>query len=373
MLSVIVKRVTGRTLSEFVRQNIFLPLGMTHTVYRTDYAMLIPKRAMGYAPIARGRFKNSMSNWEQTGDGAVQLSVRDAAKWDENFYRPRVGGRRMISELQTAGRLANGKRLHYARGLFIGTYRGVAEISHDGSWIGYRAAFDRFPTLHTSVVVLCNSDAAEPSALAQGVEDVVLAPHLARVRSQHVAGPMKRTALARELAGWYLDEAGAEVLHVVAKGNALALQAGGNTYPLTPTGELTFRLGSTPVRFTPNRANPTTMQLGTGDDATIARRFTPVTPTPAQLVGVSGDYYSSELDVTWHLRASAHSVGLERSRFVPAEAAGALEPQVPDLFTSDAGGFMVRLIRNSQGAVTGFTLSAGRGLRALKFTRTSGK
>ncbi len=92
LLSVIVKRVTGLTLSEFVRGRIFKPLGMTHTLYRTEYAMLIPNRAMGYGPAGNGHFKNSMSNWEQTGDGGVQISVEDAAKWDENFYHPLVGG-----------------------------------------------------------------------------------------------------------------------------------------------------------------------------------------------------------------------------------------------------------------------------------------
>jgi len=99
LLSVIVKRVTGQTLAEFVRRRIFAPLGMTHK---------------GYAPIANGRFKNSMSNWQQTGDGAVQISIEDAGKWDENFYRPRVGGQRLVDELQTPGHLVNGTRLDYA-------------------------------------------------------------------------------------------------------------------------------------------------------------------------------------------------------------------------------------------------------------------
>src|SRR5580693_5684530 len=48
LLSVIVKRASGKTLREFARENIFVPLGMTHTEYRDDHAWLIPNRALAY-------------------------------------------------------------------------------------------------------------------------------------------------------------------------------------------------------------------------------------------------------------------------------------------------------------------------------------
>ena len=82
---------------------------MTHTVYRNRFDMLIPNRALGYAPAPTGSgFRTSMSNWEQTGDGSVQLSVDDALRWDEHFYHPRVGGQTMVDELQQRGTLTNG-------------------------------------------------------------------------------------------------------------------------------------------------------------------------------------------------------------------------------------------------------------------------
>ena len=64
------------------------------------------------------RFRIGMSNWEQTGDGFVQLSVDDALKWDENFYHPRVGGETMVDELEERGTLTNGDSIGYDRGVF---------------------------------------------------------------------------------------------------------------------------------------------------------------------------------------------------------------------------------------------------------------
>jgi CubicO group peptidase (beta-lactamase class C family) len=370
LLSVIVKRVTGETLAQFVRRRIFIPLGMTHTVYRTDYAMLIPDRAMGYAPAGGGRFKNSMSNWQQTGDGGVQISIDDAAKWDANFYNARVGGRRMIDELQTPGHLSNGKRLGYARGLFVGAYRGLKMVSHGGAWIGYRAAFNRFPAVHTSIIVFCNSDAAQPDGLAQQVADVVLAPYLAApAHADFLVRPVQSQTPARDLIGAYLNRMSGEVFHVAAQRRSVAIEAGGAMYPLTPAGGSTFRLGSTIVRFAiGSDGRATSLALGEGEDATVAQRFTPQAPTVQQLAGAGGSYYSGELDVTWQLRVSGRHLLLEPSRFVPQGAAGPLDPQLPDTFTSDAGGFLIHFTREGN-AVTGFTLSAGRGLRSLAFTR----
>lgn len=116
-----------------------------------------------------------MSNWEQTGDGSVQLSVDDALKWDENFYHPRVGGETMVDEQR--GTLTNGDSIGYGRGLFLDTYtyRGLRRVQHGGDWIGYHAAYARYPEQHTSVIVLCNSDGISPEGLDDRVADVVLA------------------------------------------------------------------------------------------------------------------------------------------------------------------------------------------------------
>src|SRR5437879_2734548 len=44
LLSVIVKRVIGKTLREFAAENIFTPLAMTHTQFRDDHTSLIADR-----------------------------------------------------------------------------------------------------------------------------------------------------------------------------------------------------------------------------------------------------------------------------------------------------------------------------------------
>jgi CubicO group peptidase (beta-lactamase class C family) len=156
LLSVIVKRVSGRTLREFAAENIFVPLGMTHTQYRDDHTALISDRALAYDPMEnKNGYTLNISYFEQTGDGAVHTTVEDLQKWDENFYSRRVGGKEFLAEIQEQGKLNSGKVLDYAKGLFIDDYRGLHTVSHGGAWGGYRAELLRFPEQHFSVVCLC--------------------------------------------------------------------------------------------------------------------------------------------------------------------------------------------------------------------------
>jgi CubicO group peptidase (beta-lactamase class C family) len=173
LLSVIVKRISGKTLREFAAENIFQPLGMTHTQYRDDHTHLVPNRALAYEEKDH-TFTLNVSYWEQTGDGAVHTSVEDILKWDENFYTAQVGGKTLLAELQENGHLNSGKKLDYAKGLFVHEYRGLPSVEHGGAWGGYRAQLLRFPEQHFSVACLCNMGNAAPNKRANRVADAYL-------------------------------------------------------------------------------------------------------------------------------------------------------------------------------------------------------
>ena len=176
LLSIIVKRASGKTLREFAAENLFTPLEMTHTQFRDDHASLIANRALAYdEKEKKDGYAMDVSYFEQTGDGAVHTSVEDLLKWDENFYNPRVGGQNFLKELQEHGKLNSGKVLDYAKGLFISDYRGLHTVSHGGAWGGYRAELLRFPEQHFSVACLCNVGNANPTERAHEVADVYLA------------------------------------------------------------------------------------------------------------------------------------------------------------------------------------------------------
>ena len=47
-------RATGKWLSRFAEENIFKPLGMTHTRFYDDHSVIVPGRVSAYAPREGG-------------------------------------------------------------------------------------------------------------------------------------------------------------------------------------------------------------------------------------------------------------------------------------------------------------------------------
>lgn len=196
VLGEIVRRVSGKSLARFAADEIFAPLGMTHTHFQDDHTVLVPGRAYAYMPHDGG-WRIDVWNNDIVGQGGLMTTVEDLQKWDENFYTGRVGGPRLLARQLSQGRLANGTVLSYAFGLEVGTYRGLRLVEHTGSTGGYRTIISRFPTVHTSVVALCNASNVNTTTLSHRVADAVLSGSFTEsVPAQRVAADPPRVRQA---------------------------------------------------------------------------------------------------------------------------------------------------------------------------------
>jgi CubicO group peptidase (beta-lactamase class C family) len=376
LLSEIVKRASGMTLRQYAEKQIFTPLGMKQTHFHDDHRMIVRQRATGYAP-ALGGMRIDMSNFEQTGDGAVYTSVEELLLWDRNFYDPKVGGKELLDRLHDVGVLNNGEKLTYASGLIVDTYRGLKVVSHGGSWAGYRAELLRFPTEKTSIVCLCNLATTNPSRLARNVADVVLADKLQSVAAS--TNPAAATSAstpaatlneeeAKKLLGIYRHESSGELRRVTYRDGKLRIDPfGPASIELRPIGERRFRLaggdGLTEVVFE-NKTKGVITTLQWIRPGTAPRLFTTVAagnPTPAQLAEYVGEYYSEELD-------SSHKLDLDKNQLTITIKGNrrTLLPTIKDGFFM--GGPQVEFFRDAQGKVTGYVVNAGR-TRNLRFVR----
>ena len=169
LLGQVVERVDGRTLADFLADEVFAPLGMDQTVVRDDADLVVADGAEGYAAGGDGGFEPDTTNWEQAGDGAVWTSVRDLQRWAENLRTFALGGPALRAGLLTPGPVPDEDGYGYGGGLTLGD----GLIEHSGAWAGFSADFLVAPDSSTSVVVLCNRDDVEPYDLAFEVLDAV--------------------------------------------------------------------------------------------------------------------------------------------------------------------------------------------------------
>lgn len=371
LLAQIVERVSGKRMREFAQERIFGPLGMTNTQILDDHTKVIPHRAASYAPGPEGSFAVLMSNWEQTGDGAVQTTVEDLAKWDQNFYDPKVGGPGLVEQLQTQGKLDDGETIPYARGLFVEEYRGLRRVSHGGGWAGYRAEMIRFPDQKLSVVTLCNLGSINPTFLAQRVADLYLGDKLqpeAQPAAAAGGAPAGKVENAERYTGVYWSPAGGLVRRIEARdGKLFYVRGGGNDTELAPLRDGRFQMVGVPAEVSfqvsaTTASGPRRMELAvSGDKPILFEEVKPITPTPEGLAAYAGTYTSPELDTTWTLAVEDGKLML-RAKRGPAHP---LEPAFADAFNGDFG--LIRFLREGQ-KVTGFLMGSPRS-RDIKFEK----
>jgi len=376
LLSLIVKRSSGQSLRDFAAERIFAPLGMGHTQFNDSHTRVIPNRATGYSKTPDGGFGIDMSDWEQTGDGAVLTTIEDLLRWDQNFYESRVGDAALIGQMQSVGVLNSGKKLDYASALSIGVYRGLPTVSHGGSWAGYRAQLLRFPQQRLSVACLCNDGGtSNPSRLTHRVAEVYLGslmkPEQAAPTAKSGAVPKYAVSSAelQRLSGAYLSRDTGRMVRVAASGGRLAANAGAEKLTLAATGPGRFRVEEAPgaeVEFDAAPGGRPAMRIATGDsDDRETEVFDPVAAASldaSQLAGFAGTYASEELETTWRLAVEDGKLYI-RHRGAPKEA---LAPTVKDAMNVD--GVNLRFLRDATGKVTGFTLDAGR-VRGIVFRK----
>jgi CubicO group peptidase (beta-lactamase class C family) len=177
-LGILIHRVTGEFYGDFLQQRIFQPLGMTSTRIINE-ADIIPNRAAGYR-LMKGELKNQ--EWvspvlNTTADGSLYFSILDLAKWNDALYTEKLLKRSSLDQMWTPVKLKNGQpnKGHYGFGWFIDERAGHRCIHHDGSWLGFETAIDRYVDDQLTVVALANLADSEPGKITQHVAEMYLA------------------------------------------------------------------------------------------------------------------------------------------------------------------------------------------------------
>jgi hypothetical protein len=277
-----------------------------------------------------------------------------------------VGGRAMVEQLETRARLNDGFVIEYAKGLNVGDYRGVREVSHGGSTAGYQTFLARWPDERLSVAVLCNTTGTDPDGYAHQVADLFLAGKLKAIPTVEAADVPADTF--KDLAGVYHDKLTDGVIRVFYDAKTKALRVGGSALVPIGTNELSTADGSRTFAIDTKGAGGgvrLTESRGGQSKPRVWEREPPFEPTPQQLIQFAGDYVCEELGglvYTVYVEGNALKV---RAR--PAQRF-TLAPLFPDAFTGE--GQMIRFTRDAKGRVEGFRVYAGR-VRNLRFAKRS--
>jgi len=176
LLALIVERASGEVFGDFVEQDIFARLGMSHSVVLDDRNPKLEKRAFGYRRDGSGftLFDDDPLNYI-VGSGGIYSSVEDLYLWDQALYGETLVSKETLAQAFSPAVLNDGKHYPYGFGWRFDEHLARQRIAHGGSWVGFRTFIGRYVDDSFSVIVLSNLDEAEPEAMADTIAAIYLA------------------------------------------------------------------------------------------------------------------------------------------------------------------------------------------------------
>ena len=369
LAKLIVARASGMSFAEFTRKRIFEPLGMKSTAYVPDILQGGANAAHGYQKDGAS-WKPYMRLGNNRGGGAIVSTVTDMLTWQDALASGKLGTV-VTAKLHEQTRLANGRKLNYARGVIVDSTPGGVVISHSGGAAGFSTWMGRVPEHNLSVAVSCNFDPVSATALAgRIIDDVFLPPvdprALAAWRATRpVAAPGVDVS---SRAGLFFDERTGEPMRLGVNNGRLQVFGGP---PLVPVSATSFRIQrpSTFFRsqddFVMSFVDADHIEIMSMEGAvTRYRRAQPYTPTPAELQSVEGRYEAPELGSMFEVVPGTNAIAL---RFENApEKSVDLTPVERDTYMLRM--MMARFRRDAGGKVTGFVYE-NPVARGIQFTR----
>jgi CubicO group peptidase (beta-lactamase class C family) len=171
LLALIVGRASGKDFASFLRERIFLPLGMNNTVAYEEGISTVANRAFGYSETNGSWARTDQSQTSAVlGDGGIYSSIDDLAKWDAALYDERLLSAESRKLAFTPVTPTDDPAVEYGMG-----WRITGEtLWHSGETMGFRNVIVRYPQRRMSVIVLTNRNDPEPCKTALSIAGVFL-------------------------------------------------------------------------------------------------------------------------------------------------------------------------------------------------------
>jgi CubicO group peptidase (beta-lactamase class C family) len=316
MLAEIVSRVTERPFGEWMAERVFLPLKMLDTSFSIDGTEVLPNRANAYSR-KNGMPIRSIAEWPDVpGADHAFSTIRDMARWIDNFRTGNLGRRDLIREMQRKSTLTSGEETFYGAGLGVGEYRGVRLVGHSGNTGAFKTEMIYCPEIEVGVIVLANDGKMRTDLLARSTLDLYLGDRLEPLPAPAEDGggaprveprqfvDVEPARLNRFVGGYRLESDPAMLVAVAREGDRLAgILAGVGMDFFQPVTEAEFenRLRSTQLTFFdgPDGRPARVRIMLKGDEMWAAR--VPLEKDPARALDYVGVYYSDEWGTVYEI------------------------------------------------------------------------
>lgn len=352
LLAEIVERVSGISFADFTQQRIFVPLGMTESLFVDDIGLVVKNKASSYSRSSN-QYSCFPMNRSVVGATGLFTSVNDLSLWADNFTNATVGNEIVFELMSRRGILNSGVVLPYAAGQELKRYKGVDVVFHGGGDAAYRSYLLRVPEHKLSIIISGNFEAFNPLNMAYGLLDVFLAAEIEEPAASTI--PVYSNEELSDFTGDYQLFPGLYIT-IEASGDTLYFKGyGSDDRIVLPV------MGAKTFKFAPRAQSR--IVFGDGDltwhfsDFYYPAKKVDLTPPAYADLNVPdflGWYTSSEVQTTYEVVVREGKLFLEHNYNPEVE----LRPIAEDSFITDAShtGRIV-FIRSEDGKINGCKIS----------------
>lgn len=252
LLASIIEKVSGQSFKDYMAENIFTRLGMTHSqVYNTRRSAkeIIPDYAYGYVysdSLKKYMLPDSIPEFEGVyyldgieGDAMISSTTGDLLKWENALKVHSLLNKKLQTKMLSPQSIADTiLKKYYGYGIFVGKDAHGRYASHRGTWPGYGTFLLHYAPADVTIVVLCNNvtGGAKPEYVySKGLADIMFdKPAATSVHSEIEINPL----LLKRYVGKYQA---AHLFELIQKGNKLFQHTENeNNIELKPVSNTTF-------------------------------------------------------------------------------------------------------------------------------------
>lgn len=375
LLAVIVERVTGQSFPAWCQQHIFQPLGMKTAFANDNPQQLIPNRAVAYNGTLKEYHFEQNNGMSLIGSSAVFATIKDLEVWSKYVLKGLKEEEAIWNRMVQPGRLSDGTPIGYGFGLNVMEYSGKQLITHGGSSpAGFKTLLLMIPEEQLSVIVLSNWGGFNPREdIGRPLVDFLFQPQqkqredrMRELTTEATVILSKEAAMA--VTGSYLfnDEREVEISH---ENDEFFIEISGiGKSPLWPRSATEFWLPAMNSNLFFSFKDESVEEVLIKEEGNTVGRLIPKRQerTYNLPTGISGTYYSRELDLLFQVSVSKGIISLESGKH------GILLPrQIGQLdFTIESEVFTnMRFVKNSENEIVGFQLDLGARAMGLKFNK----
>jgi CubicO group peptidase (beta-lactamase class C family) len=207
----IVEKVSGQKLMDFLGEHIFRPLNM-RSAWNSDETKLTQTDATPYIRYALGPLRQAPKegNGWMFAAGELAMAAHDLALWDESLIARSLLKPESYQEMFTEVKLKDGKGTHYGLGVETGDLDGHKDISHGGEVTGFVSDNEVLVDEGVAVAVLTNHMALGAGQIAKLAASTVAGQKRSAAEEQALAiyrglqkGDLDRSKLAPNLDAYF--------------------------------------------------------------------------------------------------------------------------------------------------------------------------